>query len=75
VARPDPTDEVYDGPTTVDCPMRCPVPAPHRLVRLNVRPEDVRHRWTDIFVCPNGCGRVFMLRPHRETQGAPEGTP
>ena len=49
---------MYVGPTTMDCPQRCEVPAG---AKLAIVPEP-RHNWGDVVRCPNdGCGQCFLV--------------
>lgn len=45
------------GPATIPCESQCGVPEGVTLVPVPIP----RHGWSDVLVCPNGCGRAFLI--------------
>lgn len=58
----------YVGPTTIRCEEKCEVPAG---VEMSTVPVP-RHQWGDVFVCPNDCGRAFLILkgPEKDKNGS-----
>lgn len=50
----------YVGPCRIDCEQGCEVPS-GRTLTLVPAP---RHQWSDVLVCPHGCGRAFLIVPN-----------
>lgn len=51
-------DGRYEGPTTIECPLKCEVPEG---VIIGMVPQP-RHNWSDVVHCPNDdCGRHFLV--------------
>lgn len=61
----------FVGPCKLPCPERCDVPEGVTLTKLDVLPDDVRHAWSDVLRCPNGCDRVFLVAPRDLTSTGP----
>lgn len=57
----------YVGPTVMNCPQRCEVPAGWRVSEV----PQPRHAWPDVHGCPNdGCGRWLLASEERSPEAA-----
>lgn len=54
------------GPDTLPCEERCQVPEGVTMTGVPMP----RHAWPDVLICPNGCGRAWLVR---ETTSPDEG--
>lgn len=45
------------GPAELPCEAHCQVPEGVKLFPVPVP----RHKWGDVVVCPNGCGRAWLI--------------